>query len=559
MITYIPPSETAAPDTDSLPIPTGAGQIPVSKADGSYEATDAGDIKVNSVAATGELSSASVDTDALSLKSVDEKQQGSITPERFYAADEDTGCSCELHPVDGLTLATTLIEGNIGAAELVMLSSLSDTIFSSKMLTGRFEVLPAFYQTGSTPGTAQLNGTGIGIGMQFICPATCAPTALSFHLSAVGSAGTLGVAIYDITTSTNFTCGTTASISATGWFRHTFTAVQLYEGHQYEIRVTWVSGDLTLTHHRVLPGPGCGHPDSCTGFSTADNWSTETALLTGYRESIPNFVLNSNADHCPQLVYGGNSTVLLPGSAGATTAAGLFLDCSALVAGTLYYLYGYSTGGVLGVEASTVAPTNYALGDFEYKSTDLTRRLLGMLIPEVLIGTSVGPVMVSDRLYVANINPKLRKIGKVNPYTVPTAGAETAELIGAYYSSPASWRADSDDWKVEVLVMMPSLLEAKCSAQTGAAPVIGIALDGKKFNPQFSSIGGAEYGNGPYGHIVANFSASLSRGNHYLYPIAWIRSDIAGQTLNYIYMVRLRGRLTQWLLSMDKFWHKEQK
>lgn len=597
------PLSRGAGDGSNLPEPSGAGQIPVSTEGGEWAATDAGNVKVGSLAATGDVSSARVMTDRVEVESTDGQQAATTTPETASYVDDDTGNRVEVAAA-GITIETVaesavltadivaalentnyplsaanpVVDGQsategyaaIGLAiaakadttdarfpttdQKAALAGTSGTApsalnklvdaadprvsiayllaISDMGVIGRFEVLPAFYQTGSTPGSHQLNGANKGIGMKFVAPCTCAPASLSFHVGTVASAGVLSVAIYDLTAGVNYSCGNTASISATGWFRHTFTAVQLYENHQYEIRLTWVSGDVSLTYHRVLPEPGHEFPESCEGFSTTDNWASEVGLTVSDREALPNFVLGSNASHCPQLVFSGFGSVAVFDATSALVSPappteGLFVDCSSLTADTLYYLYGYSNEGVLAIEISETAPVSIS-GGMECKGpADSTRRFLGMVVPHVLISTSVGPVMVPDRLHVANINPKRRIIGKRAPYYATTTETVTA-------TTWRSWRGDSDDYKIDILVCKTTLLAAK-SVIGSAASSYGITAVGLNGKAAISHSVVGPWNNG--GMRLSACRISLKRGQHYLYPLLRKRSD-AGTSVDFAYYHR---------------------
>jgi hypothetical protein len=201
---------------------------------------------------------------------------------------------------------------------------------------------------------------------------------------------------------------------------------------------------------------------------------------------------------------------------------GVLLDCSALTAGTEYYVYLYDSSGTLTLEASTTVPTTNE--GIQVKTGATSRRYLGMIVPKALISTHQGAVDVKDRRLVSNLyNRRLVSVGKDNPYSGYTTFTPTTSVYG--HDIWEKWN-NADDWKAELVLCGSQHVGLHAFARYGTnnSGKIGIGVD--QITPEGDG-NPATIGWGSYNadtlyvpHTVI-LSATLTPGYHYAIPVAY--------------------------------------
>lgn len=409
---------------------------------------------------------------------------------------------------------------------------------TNSVCEGRLEVLPAYYQT-SGAANWQLNGTDKGIGFLWHQRVDCAITSGSFHVGAYASTATLTVAIYDLTLSENHACGTTANITATGWKRHAFDAVQLCRNHQYMLRLTWVSGDCSISYRSPNTAVGSAIPDGCSGYTTTDNWLYKTALTQNAMSAMPNMILGINLSDVPPLVFGSRKGqyVDIPGTGlMQIPAAGVYLDCAVCSADTNYWVYIYSNSGTLTLEATTAGPV-YSNG-IQVRSNATTHRLLGPIRCPALIGAGVGPADVSSRRLVQNVeNREQRIFAKQMPYS-------SATYDGGVGNTFEGWNGSATEWRIEALCLNSRVslrahsVEYVGIAATNEVLLTSIGMDGTNPSPK-GSAGEVTVGatTPTMGNAVAFLEDEPDDGFHY-----WLPLQMAPTGAPYHYLMQANGQ-----------------
>ena len=407
---------------------------------------------------------------------------------------------------------------------------------SSGLSQGRLEVLPAYYQTSSDQAV-QLDAGNDGVNIKWTQPVDCELTSLSVYITAVATQGVMDINLYDITSGTaelesalgELDCGADADT----WVRHTFTAVQLYRNKRYELRVNGTDGDdFSLSARRWNTALGSMFPDTCSSETTTDDWTGTAALQQDSKDALLNIILNSVAsDHVPQLTFGryNGAYIDIPGGGLQTIPeAGVTLDCSALTADTLYYIYIYNSSGTLTLEAST---TGTALsGGVEVQSGATNKRYVGRIMARTLISTHEGPVDVVDRREVVNVhNGVIKTVGKFCPYSSNTADADLD-------TSWEKWNADSEDYRFYLLLEKPTdILFAVTFHPLPSAgdKTINVGLGANGDSPGYErSTIYRTYG-GSYELVSHGFTMTLEAGSNYIDP--YQKASEASQGLRYLH------------------------
>jgi hypothetical protein len=247
---------------------------------------------------------------------------------------------------------------------------------------------------------------------------------------------------------------------------------------------------------------------------TTDGGTTWTQALQNDLPAMWNVVVNSVAsDHVPQLCYGRYTGryVYIPGSGMVEIPeAGLFMDCSALTAGTEYYAYLLYPAGTLLLDTTLTAPSTV---EGVLAGTTLTR-YLGMIVPKALISTHQGPVSVKDRRLVSNLyNRRVVSVGKPNPYS-----SGTNDTTGLLWER---WM-DNDDWLVELVcaVACPVRVRAGVQLRNQAAQTVYLAIGlNSRTQPPVNATVTQHYSNYEYDNHHVELLDDMPPGYHYLVPL----------------------------------------
>jgi len=394
---------------------------------------------------------------------------------------------------------------------------------------GRLFVPPAYFQTASD-SAVQLNSADDWLAMQF-CPLTdYALSSVSRYVTAVVTEGNGTLELYsDVANAPGASLAVLGTLgcgaAADAWTRLTVaTPYQMERGKLYWLVEKGAAAtDWSLSVRRVHTGNLSMFPSETLQTKSSTNGGGAWAAVT--QDSLPamwSVIINSQANHATQLGYGQftGTDIYIPGSGNMDIpVAGLFLDCSALTADTLYYTYAYDNAGSLALEASATVPT--VSSGLEVKTGATSRRLIGMVYPKAVQAGYQGPVCVPDGMLVTNFQNRIpQPLGKSCPYTSSTLDypATTWER----------WR-DSNEYRLEVLIWSTDVLYV--IAKTGAyvasagASYVSVGLDGVTPHP-LASIGGVSYTTQQQA-IDGNLVCRCSTGYHYVQPLQ--RSDGGGR------------------------------
>lgn len=222
------------------------------------------------------------------------------------------------------------------------------------------------------------------------------------------------------------------------WLRQTFTGYQLQRDKVYAIVGGGAaSKDFTVSTRRVNISRGSSLPYNCQTLITTDGGTTWTRAYQDvvWQPACWNIILNSTANHVPQLVYGrvrGTKVPLYTSDAwelATIPAGGVWLNCEGLTADTEHQVYLYNNSGTLTLEAST---TGTVLQDGMEVMSGATNKLrVGRIIPRTRQTGYQGPIMVKDDMLVSNLyNPKTIVIGKSCPFSADTTAPALTVATG---------------------------------------------------------------------------------------------------------------------------------
>lgn len=321
-------------------------------------------------------------------------------------------------------------------------------IYASLLQQGCLAATPAYYQTAGD-ANFQMNSANKMIAVKLILGEDYKIPAVSVRVNAVVTAGNVNLAIYSHDAANDRpgaqlqALGSVASGASNGWVRKAVDAANQYQ--TYRNIPVWLVGygsagaDYSLPYRRWNTATGSMFPNSMQKCMTStDGGTTWTQLTQDSKPAMWNVIVGSQANHCPQLVFGRRKGkyCYLGSAVGLKEipVEGVTLDCSALTADTLYHCYvGWST--TMTLEAVTTEPTMGEEG-FKVKTGDAAKRYVGSIVPVAVMSGYSGPVDTLDRRLV--IKPGMEEpIGKLNPYA-----AATQELnIAAGW---AKWRNSAD-------------------------------------------------------------------------------------------------------------------
>lgn len=184
--------------------------------------------------------------------------------------------------------------------------------------------------------------------------------------------------------------------------------------------------DFSFSTRRWNVAQGSMFPDGCiTKTSTAAGIWTQAEQDS--KPALMNIVINSSANHCPQLHYGRRTGAYdyIPGvGIKQIPLAGISLACddltatsfTALSSGTRYNVDLYDNAGTLALVQYTTATSESAEGIIQGAAN---RKFLGIMYVINLVSTKQGPIDVMDARLLRNLGrPKL--VGKHSPYAAFT-------------------------------------------------------------------------------------------------------------------------------------------
>lgn len=331
--------------------------------------------------------------------------------------------------------------------------------------------------------------------------------------------------------------------SADAWLSMTFTGYQLTRGKAYSIIFgVEASVDVSLSTRRVTTDQGSAFPDSAKTFISTDGGSNWTeATQNTYQVALLNVILNpewaESGNPVPKLYFGSylHANIHIPGSSDlvAIPQAGASLACSALTAGTVYFIYAFDSSGLV-LEASTTIPI-YSSG-LRVKTGEITKRLVAVICPENITSTYQGPYDVEDRRNVIAIDNIIEKtLAKPNPYAAST-------LDSAAPAQWEAWNSNATDWDVECLSSGATPVDMKCSVSvaSGNSGIInvGIGVDTKTaIHPRCGHDEARDTDDTFYTYLGLEArlrKTALPLGCHTISPLQWKQT---GGTGNFYYFV----------------------
>jgi hypothetical protein len=334
----------------------------------------------------------------------------------------------------------------------------------------------------------------------------------------------------------------TLAVSSAGWQRFTFSVRQLQRDTRYWLVFSGAeSAGISLSTRRANPNHGSSIPYTCVCKGTTDggaNW-TQQMQDGDLRPAMLNVVLQSTANHSPQLMYGrynGAAISLHDGTSWQMETipeAGITLNCEELAADTYHEVYLYEDGGTLALEASTAG---WILQDgLEVQSGASGKRNVGCMTAITRQAGLQAPVKVEDQMYVWNRHNRLpTRIGRVTPYvgeTIYTLSHTMMRGIGDPGGIIGWMPVHASDFRVGFVCGAMTQLVFRWTSfhiNFGPSGIFSIAIDGV--------IPG--WRNGPIhttGMLIAQsigFDGSANPGSHYL-DLVYQGQDMAGQLYAY--------------------------
>jgi hypothetical protein len=387
---------------------------------------------------------------------------------------------------------------------------------------GHLFVPPAYYQVSSDQAV-QLNAAADWIAQKIVPECDFELSSLAWYVTAVGTEGNGTLELYSHDSANDEPDASLATLATTGsgdtadaWISATIsTAQQLYAGKTYWIVLKGAASvDFSASTRRWNTAQGSMFPDSMPSAKyTDDSGSTWSACEQDSKPAIMNIILNPVAtDLVPKLYYGrstGKYTITTAGFA-EIPIEGISLDCSALTADTLYYVY---LTTALALEASVTTWTKDSNG-LMVKTGDTTKKLVGIIYAvDALGGGHQCPVDVMDRRLVS-YNGADKIVGKLNPYSSDTYETSNLTLV--------AWQQwmNNNDWKVD---FVGSTIELQATATKNASGSASLSIGIDATTPsQYASQGEIYYaGHESTPFLSHNFN---NIGYHFAYPLVTIAS-----------------------------------
>lgn len=218
----------------------------------------------------------------------------------------------------------------------------------------------------------------------------------------------------------NISSGSTSA----SWVRTTFTPQQLTAGQKHWLVSTGTTGiNVGLSYNRVNATIGNEQQDGVECLVSQDGGNTwrHTYLNSIKFRCLFNWVVNSNTNHVPRLIYGRHKSKLLPSYETSSWRGktipqiGVYLDCDGLIADSGYNIYIYDNSGNITLEASQTLPTTQ--DGVRVKTGEPNKTFVGMIMPWTYFSGHVGPIDHRSRRCVWNAFHRKRKgFGRTNPY-----------------------------------------------------------------------------------------------------------------------------------------------
>ncbi len=388
---------------------------------------------------------------------------------------------------------------------------------------GRLWVPPAYMQT-SGDAAVDLLSAAHAVAFRFVPEVDFGLFSVSFFLTAVSISGNCTISLHeDNAGNCGAKIGSDLAVVAVGssadvWLRAAWSSVQLYRNRTYWLKFTGETGkNFSLSARRWNTSIGSMFPDGCQAKQTSDGTSW-TECAQEQKPALLNVVLNSSANHSPQLVYGryvGKHTSLYDGLGAWEPAtipeAGIILNCETLSVNTGFNVFLYDNEGALTLEATADATAPIMQDGIEVKSGATQRRLVGAFYAIERRPGFQAPIDVHDWRGVDNLhNRQPRKIAKYCPYA-----GDTQETI----PGNTQWRPWQNDtsFRVNFYCVRPTKLRALASIQVVNVDV-AVQLDAiNGLNP--CAANGATTNVSHY-HEVKSLETQILVGVHFVIPMA---------------------------------------
>ena len=388
---------------------------------------------------------------------------------------------------------------------------------------GRLWVPPAYMQT-SSDAAVDLLSAAHAAAFRFVPEVDFGLFSVSLYLTAVSMSGNCTISLHEDNAGNpgakigDDLAAVAVGSSADVWLRAAWNSVQVYRNRTYWLKFTGEVGkNFSLSARRWNTSIGSMFPDGCRAKQTSDgtNW---TECAQDQKPALLNVVLNSTANHSPQLIYGRFNGAKIPLHNGADTwgpatipETGIVLNCDALAANTGFNVFLYDNEGALTLEAITDATAPVMQDGIEVKSGATQRRLVGGIYAIQRRPGFQAPIDVPDWRGVDNLhNRQPRKIAKYCPYA-----GDTQETI----PGNTQWRPWQNDtsFRINFYCVRPTNLRALASIQVVCADV-AVQVDAISGLHPRSAIGVTT--NVSHYHQVKSLETPILTGVHYVIPMA---------------------------------------
>lgn len=288
---------------------------------------------------------------------------------------------------------------------------------------------------------------------------------------------------------------------------------QLQKSGAYWIVETGQSGaNYSVSYRRQNTAMNSTFPDEGNlSKYTLDGGATWSRCMQDNQPACWNTILNSTADHAPQLGYGrfNNRSVVIAGQRLTIPIEGVFLDMTghdSPDADFGYHAWLHDNSGSL-VLAATIDDIE-TTDDVSHKSGSPQHRYLGDVYPVTVHSGVFGPVDTKRRRLVLNeYNQMRRALGVPCPYAAYTAGVP---ILGFAYEK---WNA-GDDWDFEALsdgsTPVEIVMQVRGGTGVGNCP---IGIDSLRPFPLSASAYSID------GIRITTLHAVLPRGIHRFHPL----------------------------------------
>jgi hypothetical protein len=296
--------------------------------------------------------------------------------------------------------------------------------------------------------TLTINSSQKGIGLQWMNQIDVALSSLSIYLS-VTAYGVLGLKLLNAWTGDLIADLGTVETGSNGggrWVRATFeTPVQLTNGGQYFLQINGTTGmEADIFYNGVTSEQGSMVPDSVVGCQTSDGWATSSGIyILGLESQVsPLVVLNSDANHLPQLYFGRKrgKSITIPGSGSLEIPVeGLLVDVFGFEADYDYAVYAYDNSGSIAFSVTEDLPMT-SEGLFVSSMNPDTDLYVGRICLKQS-ASDVIPIDVGDYRGVMNAYNKVTKfLGKLCPYRSDTSESLTGSEGRGWIDSETEWK-----------------------------------------------------------------------------------------------------------------------